>query len=139
MYVNGTMGVRGRGPSPPPPTTCATPEGGTHGGGSFNITSTYISLPQAIYNLHSTLHCIALTQTKRLRKEIKYILIYNNNLQSFVWSSIALKIHVSHFENWSFICGFSTKVTRAFLAWETMEKWRFQMPRYKWRLTWNSI
>ena len=25
-----------------------------------------------------------------------------------------------------FICGFSTKVTRAFLASETMEKWRFQ-------------
>ena len=103
MYVNGTTGVRGRGPSPPPPTTCATPEGGTHGGGSFNITSTYISLPQAIYNLHSTLHCIALTQTKRLRKEIKYILIHNNTLQSFVlwvWSSIAIYIHVSHFQNW---------------------------------------
>ena len=46
--------------------------------------------------------CIALTQTKRLRKEIKYILIHNNTLQSFAWSSIALNIHVSHFENWLF-------------------------------------
>jgi len=49
-------------------------------GGSFNITAACISLPQAIY----ILHCIALTRTKRLRKEIKYILIHNNTLQSFV-------------------------------------------------------
>ena len=35
-------------------------------------------------NLDSTLHCTALTQTKRLRKEFKYILIHNNTLQSFV-------------------------------------------------------
>ena len=49
------------------------------------------------------LHCIALTQTKRLRKELKYILIHNNTLQSFVWSSITLNIHVSHFENWLFL------------------------------------
>ena len=62
------------------------------------------------------------TRTKRLRKELKSILIHNNTLQSFVWSSIALKIHVFHFENWIFFCGFSTKVTRAFLASETMEK-----------------
>ena len=40
----------------------------------FNITS-------SSGNLHSTLHCIALTQTKRLRKELKYILIHNNALQ----------------------------------------------------------
>jgi len=57
-----------------------------------------LHLPQAAGNLYSTLHCIALTQTKRLRKEIKYILIHNNILQSFVKPSIALKIHVSHFE-----------------------------------------
>ena len=75
-------------------------------------------------NLHSTLHCIALTRPKRFRKEINYILIHHNTLQSFVWSSIA-----SMFPFWKlnvFICGFSTKVTCAFLFSETMEKWRFQ-------------
>jgi len=46
LMVNGLQG-RTRG---------ASPEGGTHGGGSFNITSACISLPQAIY----ILHCIAL-------------------------------------------------------------------------------
>ena len=43
-------GVRGGGPRPPPPSTRAPPErlrGGIHGGGSFNITSACISLPQA--------------------------------------------------------------------------------------------
>jgi len=37
------------GPRPPPPSTHASPErlrGGIHGGGSFNITSACISLPQ---------------------------------------------------------------------------------------------
>ena len=70
------------------------------------------------------LHCIAFTQIKRLRKEIRYVLIHNSTLQSFVWSSIALNIHV-----WKlniFIGGFTTKVTYAFLASETLEKWRFQ-------------
>ena len=43
---------------------------------------------------------IAFTQTKRLRKETNYILIYNNTLQSNLWSGIALSIRVSHFENW---------------------------------------
>ena len=32
----------------------------------------------------SSMHYIALNQTKRLRKKIKYILIHNNTLQSFV-------------------------------------------------------
>ena len=41
-----------------------------------------------------TLNCIAVTQTKRLRKEINYILIHNNTLKNFVWSNIALNIHV---------------------------------------------
>ena len=54
-------------------------------------------------NLHSTLHCIALTRPKRFRKEINYILIHHNTLQSFVWSSITLNIHFSHFENGSFV------------------------------------
>ena len=70
-------------------------------GGHFNITSAYISLPQAIY----ILHCIALLSPKLKDKEKKkkYILIHNNTLRSFFWSSIALKIHVSHFENWIFL------------------------------------
>jgi len=44
-----TPGAYEGGPRPPPPSTRAHPErlrGGTHGGGSFNITSACISLPQ---------------------------------------------------------------------------------------------
>ena len=95
LHVMGNeIGAFVGGPSPRPPLR--SPFGGGLMGGGF-------------------------TQTKRLRKELKSILIHNNTLQSFVWSSIALKIHVYHFENWIFFCGFSTKVTRAFLASETME------------------
>ena len=61
--------------------------------GSFNITSAWIYPSQAFY----ILHFIALHSPKL--KEMNYILIHNNTLQSFVWSSIALNIHVSHFEN----------------------------------------
>ena len=66
------MGVRG-GPEPPGPPTRVPSEGGGLMGGSFNITS-------SSGNLHSTLHCIALTQTKRLRIELKNILIHKNTL-----------------------------------------------------------
>ena len=34
--------------------------------------------------------------------DIISILIHTNTLISFVWSSIALNIHVSHFKNWLF-------------------------------------
>ena len=77
-----------------------------------------LHLPQAIYIL---LHCIALTQTKRLRKELKYILIYNNTLKSFVWSSVALKIHVFHFKLNIYICGFLQKWLAHFLL---QKRWR---------------
>ena len=104
-------------------------------GGSFNITS-------SSGNLHSTLHCIALTRTKRLRKKLKYILIHNNTLQSFVWASIALNIHVSHFENRIFLfVVFLQKWLAHFLL---QKRWRNEgfkgtsdMPLYKWRVTWN--
>ena len=49
-------GVRGGGPHPPP--YACPPErlrGGTHGRGSFNITSACISLPQ--YTFYIALHC----------------------------------------------------------------------------------
>ena len=69
------FGVRGGAEPPGPPTRAPS-----WGGSSVNITSACISLPQAIY----ILHCIALTQTKRLRKEIKCILIYNNTLQCLI-------------------------------------------------------
>ena len=42
--------------------------------------------------IYIALHCTH-AQTKRLRKEINYILVHNNTLQS--WSSIALNIHFS--------------------------------------------
>ena len=77
------------------PPTRAPSEGELMGGGFFWY---YIFLRQSSFYiaLHSP-------QTKRLRKEVKNILIHNNTLQSFVWSSIALKIHVSHFENWIYL------------------------------------
>ena len=110
-YAPGAYEGGGRAPGPP---TRAPSEGGTHGGEGLLI----LHLPQAIY----ILHCIALTQTKKVRKELKDILIYNNTLQSFVWSSIALKIRFPFWTLNIFIFGFSTKVTRACLASETMEK-----------------
>ena len=76
-------------------------------------------------NLHSILHCIALTRTKRLRKEIKYILIHNT-LQSFGWSSIALNIHVSILKTECFYLWFLYKNDLRISCLETMEKWRFQ-------------
>ena len=96
--------------------------GGTHDGVGAHLILHLLAFP---FLRQSTFYIvfdmwIALTQTKRLSKK-NYILIHNNTLQSFVWSSIALNIHVSHFENWLFFCGFS--VTYKFLASETMEKW----------------
>ena len=58
-----------------------------------------LHLPQAIYILHIALHfkhLHAITQTKRLRKEFKYMLIHNIPFKAL---SDALKTHVSHFEN----------------------------------------
>ena len=103
--------------------------------------SACISLPQAIY----ILHCIALhsiTETIRLRKEIKYVLIHNNTLQTFFWSSIALNIHVSHFENWIFL--FVVSLQKWLAHFLLQKRWRnegfkgtLDMPLNKWRVTWN--
>jgi len=66
--VKGGVGAYGGGLAPAPLYACPLWGGGLMGGGSFNITS-------SLCNLHSTLHCITLTQNKlRLRKELKYIL-----------------------------------------------------------------
>ena len=44
--------------NPGPPPMSVPPEGGTLGGGFFNITSACIFLPQAIYILHCiAMHC----------------------------------------------------------------------------------
>ena len=67
-------------------------------GGSFNITSSS-GCRQSIFYI--ALHCTH--PNWNILKELKYILIHNSALQSFVWSSIALKIHVSHFENWTYL------------------------------------
>jgi len=85
-----TQGRTRVGPIPRPPPLECPPWGGGHSWGG------------ALLILHLLAYCIALTQTKRLRKEIKYMLIHNT-LQRFIWSSIALNIHVSHFENWIFL------------------------------------
>ena len=77
-------------------------------------------------NLHSKWNCIALSQTKRLRKEK----IYSDSQQ--YPSKLCLAEHCIKYPCFPigkliiFICGFSTKVTHEFLASETMEKWRFQ-------------
>ena len=72
LFFGSNQGRTRVGRAPRPPSTRVP-----SGGGSVNITS-------SSGNLHSTLHCIALTQTKRLRKEINYILIPNNTHRSFV-------------------------------------------------------
>ena len=95
------------------------------GGGLFKY---YICLPfPCLGNLHSNQHCIALTQTKRLRKE-KNIFWFT----TIYPSKLCLFKHCIKYPCFPigkliiFICGFSTKVTHAFLASETMDKWRFQ-------------
>ena len=129
----------------PPPLTRATLRGGTYWGvGDFQY---YICLHfPSSGNLLSTLHCIALFQTIRLRKAIKYTRVQKQYPSKLCLIKIALNIRPC-FPFWKliiFICGSSTKVTRAFLASETLENWRFQkciwhamMPLYKWRVTWK--
>ena len=89
------MAYEGKGGSRAPGPPYAWP---LWGGRSFNITS-------SSGNLHSTLHCILSIctrspNTKRLRKELKYMLIHNIPFKAL---SDALKTHVSHFENWIFL------------------------------------
>ena len=111
---------RGRGAKATPPPS----EGGTPGGGE-DVHLIFLHFPSS-GNLHSSLPCIALTQTKRLRKEINYILIHNNTLQSFVWSSIALNIHVSHFENWLFIFLFVVSLQKWLKHFLLQKRWRYE-------------
>ena len=84
---------------------------------------------------------IALTRTKRLRKEIKYRLIHNNALQSYVWSSISLNIHVSHFKNWLFLFVGSLYKSDSriscFRNYGEMKVSKVHRTLYKWRVTWN--
>ena len=122
------------------------PEGGTNGGGSFNITSACISLPQAIYILHSTLHCIAL-HSPILKDSERKKLYYDSQQNPSKLCLIKYCIKYPCFPFWKlmiFICGFSAKVTHTFLASETTEKWRCfkgtsNMLLYKWRVTWNYV
>ena len=68
---------RTRGGDARPHYACPPEVGGARMWGAFLILHhTCLSLPQEIY----ILHCIAFTQTKRLRKEINYILIHNKAL-----------------------------------------------------------
>jgi len=67
--------------------------------------------------------------------------IHNNTLQSFVWSSIALKIHAPHFENWIFL--FVVSLQKWLVHFLLQKRWRNEgfkgtsdMP-HKWRVTWN--
>ena len=123
-HQKGKRGVHG------PPTRAPLSGGGARMGGSFNITSVPF-LRQYTLNI---LHCIALTQTKGLRKEINYVLIHNNTFQSLVWSSVALIINVSHFENWLLL----------FVVSLLQKRWRnegfkvtSELPLYKFKVTWN--
>jgi len=79
-------------------------------------------------NLHSTLHCIALTQTKRLRKEID---IYSDSHQ-YASKLCLIKYCIKYpcFPFWKVIILFVVSLQKwliwTFLASERMEKWRFQ-------------
>ena len=109
--------------------------GGTYGGRAFLILHllAFPFLRQSNY----TLHCIALPQTKRLRR----LKIYSDS-QQYPSKLCLINIKYSCFPFLKliiFICGFSTKVTRAFLASETMEKrigfkGTSEIPLYKWRV-----
>ena len=92
------------------------------GGGSFCL-----HFPSS-GNLHSTLHCITLDHRNyKIKKRNKIC----SDSQQYPSNLFLIKYCIKHpcFPFWKlniFICGFSTKVTRAFLSSETMEKWRFQ-------------
>ena len=62
----------------------------------------YFLIYSKFTNLQSNLFNTELTERFKVTADIISILIHNNTLQSFVWSSIALSISVSHFENWLF-------------------------------------
>ena len=115
-------------------------QGRTRGGGPgtpWGLFQYYICLHfPSSGNLNSTLHC---THTnKKIKKWNK--LYSNSHLQSFVWSSISLNIHVSHFENWLFL--FVVSLQKWLAHFLLQKRWRNEsfkgtsdMPLYKWRVT----
>ena len=95
----------------------------------------YIFLRQSTFYI--ALHC---TQTRRLRKEWKYILIHNNTLQSLI--KYCIKHPCFHFENWIFL--FVVSLEKWLVHFLLQKRWRNEgfigtsdMPLYKWRVTWN--
>ena len=93
-------------------------------------------------NLQSSIINIELIKRFKVTVDIISLMIHNNTLQSFVWSSIALKIHVSHLENWIFL--FVVSVQKWLAHFLLQKRWRNEgfkgtsdMSLYKWRVTWN--
>ena len=114
--------VGGRHPAPP---LLSVPPGGIHWG----------------WGLQSSSINIESIERFKVTADIISVLIHNNTFQSFVWLSIALNIHVFHFENWlfSFVVSLQ-KWLRHFNCFRNdgkMYKGTSDMPLYKWRFTWN--
>ena len=88
-------------------------------------------------NLHSTLHCNV--ESFKVTADIISILIHNNTLQNFVWSSIELNIHVLHFKNWLFFVWFLYKSDSCISCFRNDGEMKVSsdIPLYKWRVTWN--
>ena len=133
----------GGGSSPCPPPYECLPEGGTlmGGGGSFIITSSCISLPQAIFIFYIALHCTH--PNAKIKKRIK---IYSDSQQYSsklcLINCITLNIHVSHFENWLFL--FVCPLQKWQMHFLLQKRWRNEgfkgtsdKPFYKWSVTWN--
>ena len=90
-----------------------------------------------ITNLKSSLINIESIERFKVTADITLILIHNNTLQSFVCSSIALNIHVYHFENWLFLfVVFLQKWLKQFNCFRNYGEMK-DMPFYKWTVTWN--
>ena len=84
---------------------------------SFFISSKFTNLPSSHVNIESI-------ERFKVTADIISILNHNNTLQSFDWSSIALNIQISHFENWlfSFVVSLQKVTRRAFQL--LQKRWR---------------
>ena len=127
FFQSQSRGIRGGGRAPALLLMSASLRGGHSWGGALLLLH-LLAFPFLRQSSYSTLHCIALTQTQKLRKELKYIYWFTTILFKAL-SDQLYYIKYPCFPFWKliiFICVSSTKVTNAFLASETMEKWRFQ-------------
>ena len=143
FFQSQSRGIRGGGRAPALLLMSASLRGGhSWGGGSFIIiTSSCISLPQAIFIFYIALHCTH--PNAKIKKRIK---IYSDSQQYSsklcLINCITLNIHVSHFENWLFL--FVCPLQKWQMHFLLQKRWRNEgfkgtsdKPFYKWSVPWN--